>query len=141
MQEFSMTGPSPIVLRGRADASEAICPMGFELPLTSAGDRFRFRASSESWSRFTGFNVQLLAQNGEVLRKWDRPFFFFPPIGRELSVDVGPDRYPDYFFYDQGKGGPAASLRVFVYVKGGSGPADLAISSLEMGSVSRSTYR
>ena len=141
MQEFSMTGPSPIVLRGRADGSEVVCPMGFELPLTSAGDRFRFRASSESWSRFTDFNVQLLAQNREVLRKWERSFYWNPMIGRELSVEVGPDLYPDFFSYDQGREGAAASLTVFVHVKGGSGPADLAISGLETGSVSRSTSR
>ena len=137
MQEFSMTGPSPIVLRGGAEPSEVVCPMGFQLPLTSAGDRFRFRASSESWPRFTDFNVQLQASGGGVLRNWERNFYWNPMIGRELSVEVGPDLYPDFFSHDQGKEGAAASLKVFVHVKGGSGPVDLAISGLETGSVSR----
>jgi hypothetical protein len=54
---------------------------------------------------------------------------------------VGPDLYPDFFSYDQGRQGAASSLKVFVHVKGGSGPADLAISGLETGSVSRSASR
>lgn len=140
LREISMVGPSPLVLRARAEKDE-VHLLGFESPLNPAAEYVRFRIASNTWSRFGGLSIQLVTRRGEVVRKWDRPFYWSPPVDRELPVEVGPDLYPDYFLYSGEPEGSADSFRVFVDVKKGSGLLDLAISGLATGAEGTSIAR
>lgn len=134
MLDVSLVGRSSMVLRGHVDKNTGDHLLGISVPLEPFEKYCRFVAVSKKWDSFAGFGINISAENDQVLRRYERPFFWFPMIGPELSVEVGPDVYPDYFFYTDGERGIGSRCEIYAKVKSGSGLVEVSFSGLGTGS-------
>ena len=82
--------------------------------ISPIGPASRFQLTVEAdWKRVRALQVELLDAHGLVIESYFRPFEYYPPIERTLTLEFGPSLYPDYFLQTKRLGGEVHALRIF----------------------------
>lgn len=67
-----------------------------QLVIEGQADRYRVTLEAD-WKQMRSLRAELVNAKGQVIGTYSRPFEYYPPIERQLTLEFGPNLYPDYF--------------------------------------------
>ncbi len=127
---FRQIGASGVEMTASTGPADEGHPLGMELPLSSPSAYFRLALSSSHWDRFTGIHIEVAGSDGAILTTWDRVFRWYAMTQDEEAIEIGPNLYPDSYFYAEKAKGKPMLLRLWALPKSAGSAIDLSVREL-----------